>query len=108
MDTCSGVRRAMMGDAGRFLEEGMVITVEPGCYFNAFLLEPAFKNPAQAKYLNAERLRSLLVSHYLSPLFSMMVKFNVLGPSHTRLVGRLIDNLQGASDAKSNPDRFSP
>ena len=28
---------------GRLLEEGMIITVEPGCYFNPVLLEPAFE-----------------------------------------------------------------
>lgn len=48
----------------RIMEEGMVVTVEPGCYFNAFLLEPALSNPAQAKYLSKERLWSCLVSAF--------------------------------------------
>ena len=39
----------------------MIVTVEPGCYFNPFLLEPAFKNPAQAKYLNEGKLRECMV-----------------------------------------------
>lgn len=39
----------------------MVITVEPGCYFNASLLEPALKDPAKAKYLNAEGLARFMV-----------------------------------------------
>lgn len=44
----------------RVLEEGMVITVEPGCYFNPFLLNPAFNNPAQAKYLIKSRLQTFM------------------------------------------------
>ena len=40
----------------------MVITVEPGCYFNPFLLNPAFKNPAQAKYLNKSSIQTYMVS----------------------------------------------
>ncbi|RYH31821.1 M24 family metallopeptidase [archaeon] len=37
----------------RILEEGMVLTNEPGCYFVNFLLDTALANPAQAKYINA-------------------------------------------------------
>ncbi|KAK9798996.1 hypothetical protein WJX73_000520 [Symbiochloris irregularis] len=44
----------------RVLEENMIVTVEPGCYFNPFLLEPAFQNPAQAKYLGEKRLRECM------------------------------------------------
>lgn len=40
----------------RTLEEGMVITVEPGCYFNTYLLNKAFGNPEFSKYLNKEKL----------------------------------------------------
>ena len=40
----------------------MVITVEPGCYFNPFLLKPAFQNPAQSKYLDEDRLTACMVS----------------------------------------------
>eukprot|EP01031_Cornospumella_fuschlensis_P032557 gene32557-39367_t len=36
----------------RILEEGMVLTNEPGCYFVNFLLDTALANPAQAKYIN--------------------------------------------------------
>ena len=39
----------------------MVITVEPGCYFNSSLLEPAFKNPAQAQYLNPDAISKFMV-----------------------------------------------
>eukprot|EP00879_Flechtneria_rotunda_P019525 GHRR01020510.1.p1 GENE.GHRR01020510.1~~GHRR01020510.1.p1 ORF type:complete len:411 (+),score=104.36 GHRR01020510.1:394-1626(+) len=35
----------------RGLEEGMIITVEPGCYFNPVLLQPAFQEPTYSNYL---------------------------------------------------------
>ncbi|KAK9815595.1 hypothetical protein WJX72_006529 [[Myrmecia] bisecta] len=44
----------------RVLEEGMVITVEPGCYFNAYLLEPAFSDPVQSKYLHKSRIKQFM------------------------------------------------
>lgn len=43
----------------------MVLTVEPGCYFNAYLLEPALQNPATAGYLVPDRIKELLVSRQL-------------------------------------------
>jgi len=46
--------------ARRVLEPGMVITIEPGIYFIPALLEPAFENPEQARFLNVESLRSYL------------------------------------------------
>lgn len=36
----------------RNLKEGYVVTVEPGIYFNTFLLEPYLTNPAHSKYIN--------------------------------------------------------
>lgn len=44
----------------RVLEEGMVITVEPGCYFNPFLLEPAMDNEAVKGFLVADRIRACM------------------------------------------------
>eukprot|EP01023_Acetabularia_acetabulum_P004621 TRINITY_DN11960_c0_g2_i7.p1 TRINITY_DN11960_c0_g2~~TRINITY_DN11960_c0_g2_i7.p1 ORF type:complete len:542 (+),score=74.93 TRINITY_DN11960_c0_g2_i7:74-1699(+) len=40
----------------RCLMEGMVITVEPGCYFIPVLLQPAFENPKYQKYLNIDAI----------------------------------------------------
>ena len=39
----------------------MVITVEPGCYFNPFLLGPAFESPSQGPFLNRRRLEGSMV-----------------------------------------------
>jgi Xaa-Pro dipeptidase len=41
---------------GRELAAGMVVTVEPGIYFNGPWLDAALAKPAQAKYLNPEVL----------------------------------------------------
>ncbi len=46
----------------RILEEGMVLTVEPGCYFNPFLLKPALDDHKSAQFLIRDRIESLLVS----------------------------------------------
>ena len=37
----------------------MIVTVEPGCYFIPFVLETAFNNPEQAKFLNVEKIRGM-------------------------------------------------
>ena len=46
----------------RVLEENMVATVEPGCYFNPFLLQPAFEDSRQSPFLNKRRLEASLAS----------------------------------------------
>ena len=46
----------------RVLEENMVVTVEPGCYFNPFLLQPAFEDSRQSPFLNKRRLEESLAS----------------------------------------------
>lgn len=46
--------------ARRLLEPGMVVTIEPGIYFIPALLEPAFANPEQSKYLNVPELSTYL------------------------------------------------
>lgn len=44
---------------GRELQEGMVITVEPGFYFADFLMEEALADPAKAKFIDRQRLEQL-------------------------------------------------
>eukprot|EP01130_Rhizamoeba_saxonica_P008104 TRINITY_DN3276_c0_g1_i1.p1 TRINITY_DN3276_c0_g1~~TRINITY_DN3276_c0_g1_i1.p1 ORF type:complete len:481 (-),score=111.42 TRINITY_DN3276_c0_g1_i1:45-1487(-) len=41
---------------GRDLKEGMVLTIEPGLYFNLFTLPPAFDDPKLSKFLVKEKL----------------------------------------------------
>ncbi|KAK6460176.1 X-Pro dipeptidase [Scheffersomyces coipomensis] len=40
----------------RDLKAGMVVTNEPGCYFNPFLLEDTLKDPKRVKYINKDVL----------------------------------------------------
>ncbi len=42
----------------RILEEGNLITVEPGIYFIDFVLDKAFNDPEKSKYLNVELLKT--------------------------------------------------
>eukprot|EP00756_Hemistasia_phaeocysticola_P002929 Hpha_TRINITY_DN11966_c0_g1::TRINITY_DN11966_c0_g1_i1::g.20811::m.20811/K14213/PEPD; Xaa-Pro dipeptidase len=44
------------------LAHGMVITCEPGVYFYPSLLDPAYEDPAQSKYLNKELIQSEYVT----------------------------------------------
>lgn len=46
--------------ARRELMPGMVITIEPGIYFVPAVLEPAIQDPEKAKYLNVDKVKSLL------------------------------------------------
>lgn len=48
----------------RVLEESMVVTVEPGCYFNSFLLQPAYEDSRQSPFLNKRRLEASLASPF--------------------------------------------
>lgn len=44
----------------RELMPGMVITIEPGIYFIPALLKPALENSEQSRFLNTDRIESLL------------------------------------------------
>ncbi|EAR97910.1 metallopeptidase family M24 protein (macronuclear) [Tetrahymena thermophila SB210] len=44
----------------RVLQEGMCISVEPGCYFNKSLLHLAFNHPVVSKYLVKEKINEYL------------------------------------------------
>lgn len=52
-----GIRKLRCGHR---LQQGMVITVEPGCYFISALLEPAFQDDRLKPYLNESRIRQFL------------------------------------------------
>eukprot|EP01128_Nolandella_sp_AFSM9_P009139 TRINITY_DN5775_c0_g1_i1.p1 TRINITY_DN5775_c0_g1~~TRINITY_DN5775_c0_g1_i1.p1 ORF type:complete len:511 (+),score=97.07 TRINITY_DN5775_c0_g1_i1:24-1535(+) len=45
---------------GRQLQEGMVLTIEPGVYFIRALLLPAFEDPKQSPFLNVAKLTDML------------------------------------------------
>ena len=42
----------------------MVITVEPGCYFIESVLNEAFKNEKQVKYINVEQVKKFLKAKF--------------------------------------------
>ncbi len=44
----------------RVVQEGMILTVEPGCYFIDFIIKNALDNPETAKYLNADRIKEFM------------------------------------------------
>ena len=46
--------------ARRILEPGMVITIEPGCYFIPALLEPALQDAQLKAYLNVRLLTDMM------------------------------------------------
>ncbi len=46
--------------ARRDLQPGMVVTIEPGIYFVPAVLYPALEDPAKNKFLNTEKVASLL------------------------------------------------
>ena len=41
------------------LEAGMVLTVEPGLYFNNYQIDKGLGNPDQAQYIVKERLENM-------------------------------------------------
>lgn len=48
-----GIRNLRMR---RDLQEGFVVTVEPGVYFCDFLIDPVLNDPKTSKYINKEAL----------------------------------------------------
>ena len=38
------------------MEEGIIMTVEPGCYFIDFIIKNALDDPDMAKYLNEDKI----------------------------------------------------
>jgi Xaa-Pro dipeptidase len=48
----------------RTLQEGMVLTNEPGVYFIRNLIGPALKDPSVSKFFNVEKISSVLASRF--------------------------------------------
>jgi Xaa-Pro dipeptidase len=54
-----GVEKFKALRMNRELLPGMVLTIEPGCYFIPAVLEPAFKDEAKAKHLDEAKIRGM-------------------------------------------------
>lgn len=80
------------------LEAGMVITVEPGCYFIDYILDEALKKPEQSKFINTEMLAKL------RGFGGVRLEDNVLitptGIENLTWAPRLIEEVEGVCQGK--------
>ena len=68
----------------------MVITVEPGCYFNPFLLGPAFESTSQGPFLNRRRLEGSMVGPEQALSMTLCSNFCIARPD-IQVCDRLVD-----------------
>jgi Xaa-Pro dipeptidase len=52
----------MLSQVPKLINVGMVLTVEPGCYFIDHLLDKALKDETQSKFLNKNKVTEAAVN----------------------------------------------
>ncbi len=75
----------------RELKEGMLLTVEPGCYFIESEIRKALDDPAKAQFINADRARSMIgkvrAQSESAPVHGMAARVGCAAAAITRVCG---------------------
>ena len=80
----------------RILQEDMVLTVEPGCYFINHLLDEALENPELSPYLNADLLASEQYRRFGGVRLEDVVAVTATGFINYTLCPRTVEEVENA------------